>query len=140
MKKFTYKERKLINEKIEGFFIGALDLGYSYDEAWSLLLDSEQGVGILNNDYKYSVHLQGRASAEKADNIIGYKYKKSSNIKPDLLKLEMLANLIDLAHYEFKIEYKDMFNNISLSKFMEACGSILGNYDHKLIKTYLIKH
>jgi hypothetical protein len=32
----------LINENVTGFFIGTLDLGYSYDDAWSLLLNSKQ--------------------------------------------------------------------------------------------------
>lgn len=128
----------LINEKVTGFFIGALDLGYSYDDAWSLLLNSKQGQGILNNDYVYSVHHQGRVSADKADADLGNKYKKNSNIKATISQLELLAEFISLAHNRFNIEYADMFKNISLSEFMSTCGNVLGNYDDKLIKTYLL--
>ena len=128
----------LINEKVTGFFIGALDLGYSYDDAWSLLLNSKQGQGILNNDYAYSVHHQGRVSADKADADLGNKYKKNSNIKATISQLELLADFISLAHDRFYIEYTDMFKNIPLSKFMSTCGNVLGNYDDKLIKTYIL--
>lgn len=128
----------LINEKVAGFFIGALDLGYDYDDAWSLLLNSTQGNGILNNNYRYSVHLQGRASAEKADTDIGKKYRKTSHIKPEVIKLELLSEFISMAHERFGIPYKDIFKNISLNEFMRLCGNVLGNYDDKLITTYIV--
>ena len=128
----------LINEKVTGFFIGALDLGYSYDDAWSLLLNSKQGQGILNNEYAYSVHHQGRVSADKADADIGYKYKKDSNINATISQLELLADFISLAHNRFNIKYTDMFKNIPLSEFISTCGNVLGNYDDKLIKVYIL--
>ena len=37
------------------------------------------------------------------------------------------------------IRYKDMFKHISLNEFMKICGNVLGNYDDKLIKAYIIK-
>ena len=135
---YSISTTSLINEKVTGFFIGALGLGYSYDDAWSLLLNSKQGQGILNNEYKYSVHFQGRASADKADEDIGYKYNKSSNIKATVTQLSLLAEFISLAHNRFNIKYTDMFKNISLNEFMNICGNDLGNYDDKLIKTYII--
>ncbi len=130
---------ELINEKVAGFFIGALDLGYDYNEAWSLLLNSTQGRGILSNEYKYSVHLQGRASAEKADADIGKRYAKKSKIKPDVIRLELLSEFIDMAHNRFGIQYKDMFKHISPNEFMRICGNVLGDYDDKLIKAYILK-
>ena len=134
----SYEDKQLINEKVAGFFIGALDLGYNYDDAWSLLLNSKQGQGMLNNEYAYSVHFTGRASADKADADIGYKYAKNSNIKPSVDKLTLLAEFICMAHYDFNIEYANMFKKTPLSKFMKVCGNVLGNYDDKLIKAYII--
>ena len=128
----------LIKDKITGFFMRALQNGYNYNDAWELLLQSKQGQGILNNDYTYSVHFQGSASADKADKEIGNRFVKSHHIKPDVEKLLLLAELISLAHSRFGMRYENIFSNISLDDFMNECGNVLGNYDDKLIKTYLI--
>ena len=79
-----------------------------------------------------------RVSADKADADIGYKYKKESNINATISQLELLADFISLAHNRFNIKYTDMFKNIPLSEFMSTCGNVLGNYDDKLIKTYIL--
>ncbi len=131
-------DRALINEKVTGFFLGALRMGYDYDDAWSLLLESRQGRGILSNDYEFSVHFQGTDSARKADVCLGDKYLKEHKYEPDLFKLKLLAELIDLAHNKNGISYKDMFKKTTLNDFMDTCGVVLGNYDDKLIKAYLL--
>ena len=129
----------LISDKIAGFFQGALYLGYDYDKAWSLLLNSKQGQGILKNNYEFSVHHQGRVSAEKADKDIGDLYDKSDSIEADVNTLRLLADFIIMAHRQFKLKYSDIFKNMSLNEFMKTCGNVLGNYDDKLVKTYLLK-
>ncbi|MBO4395639.1 MAG: hypothetical protein J5819_04770 [Eubacterium sp.] len=131
-------DQELINEKVAGFFLGAMRMGYDYDDAWSLLLSSKQGQGILNNEYAYSVHFQGTDSARKANMELGTNYNTGTGIEPDIRQLELLADLIDIAHNRFGIEYKDIFKKTSLNDFMDTCGYVLGNYDDKLIKGYLI--
>lgn len=130
--------QELINDKITGFFMRALQRGYDYSDAWSLLLSSKQGQGILNNDYAYSVHFQGSASADKADKDLGCNFQRIYHIEPDINKLQLLAELISMAHYRFGIKYEDIFKNMNLDEFMKVCGGVLGNYDDKLVKTYLL--
>ena len=131
-------DQTLINEKVTGFFLGALRMGYDYNDAWSLLLNSRQGQGILSNEYEFSVHFQGTDSARKADACLGDKYSKDHKYKPDLEALKLLADLIDTAHNRFGIPYSEIFKKTSLNSLMETCANVLGNYDDKLIKAYLL--
>lgn len=133
------KDRVLIRDKVSGFLLEAALLGYSWDDAWSLLLNSKQGRGILNNDYTYSVHFQGMASAMKADADIGHLYKKNSHVEVTSRLTDLIADFIDTARYVFNIDYDHMFSRMSFGEFMATCGNALGNYDDKLIKAYLLK-
>ena len=49
---------ELLVEKIAGFFWKALELGYSWGDAWDLLLKSREGQGILNLEYTYLEHFR----------------------------------------------------------------------------------
>lgn len=42
------------------------------------------------------------------------------------------------AHNKYNIQYENMFDKFNLDNFIEECGNVLGNYDDKLIKTYLL--
>ena len=126
------------SDRILGFLCRALELGYSYDEAWDLFLNSTQGKGIQENDPWYIEHLQGRPLAEKADRELGHNYKKMSNIDYDFDRLEALVYLIEMAHSQYNIDYQHIFSKMSLSEFMKECEVCIGDYDNKLIKIYLI--
>lgn len=125
-------------DRITGFFLGSLRMGYSMDDAWKLMLNSKQGRGILNEDYEYCIHHQGIVSAEKADKDMGYKFKKGVSTEPNIDNLYALADFIEIAHGEFNLPYATMFNKYPIGKFFDECGVLLGNYDDKLIKRYLL--
>ncbi len=67
-------DRELYVNRMAGFFLGATRLGYDYNETWSLMLNSEQGRGILNREYLYVEHHQGIPSANMADELLGSNY------------------------------------------------------------------
>lgn len=130
---------ELLVDKISGFFWKALDLGYDWKDAWDLLLNSEEGQGILNLDYTYLVHHSGGTSAIKANEKLGNNYKKNSNIEVnDIYLFTLLAEFILLAHEQFNIDYKDIFSKMDLNEFMKSFGIALGNYDSKIIKNFLL--
>ncbi len=129
---------KIKCDRIAGFLTGAQRLGYDIDSAWDLLLNSRQGIGMLNNDYEFSVHHQGITSAIKADADYGFGYNKTQQSEPDISQMNLLAELIEIAHNKFDVSYEKMFSKTKLSEFMRICGNALGDYDDKLIKAYII--
>ena len=126
------------SDKIAGFLRGGCELHYSYDDIWKLLLQSTFGQKILQDDYRYVYHVQGRWTAREADREIGDRFEKQSTDMISVEQSNLLAELIETAHDRFAIPYEEIFQKTSLSGFMEQCGSVLGNYDDKLIKNYLI--
>ncbi len=52
---------------------------------------------------------------------------------------ELIASLIYMAHYTFGLDYEHMFDNCEPNKFFGTCLPVLGNYDDKLIRRYLLK-
>lgn len=129
------KEEK--KDRLAGFLVGAQRLGYTLNDAWDLLLHSREGSGILNDDYEFAVHHQGITSARKADAHTLKKYDKSHPSDPDIIQMKLLADLIERAHQQYKIPYEAIFNKMDPQTFMKTCGSVLGNYDDKLIRLYL---
>jgi len=125
-------------DRMAGFLIGAQQLGYSLNNAWDLLLSSEQGNGLLNDEYAYAVHHQGIATAEKADASIGFKYKKGKPKNVNIDQMLLLANFIEFTNKTFNVPYKDIFKKISIQDFMKTCGAVLGNYDDKIVKGYIL--
>lgn len=125
-------------DRLAGFLIGAQREGYSLDTSWDMLLNSKQGQGILNDDYEFAVHHMGIASAKKAIKDIGKNYKRGHELDPDISTMLLLATFIETANKKFKIPYENIFKKISISEFMEKCGYVLGNYDDKLIKEYIM--
>ena len=132
------RDSELFCDRVSGFLYELLNYGYNYNEAWNLLLASKEGMGILNRDYTYFIHFQGRASADKVLQNLGKNLEDSKNIKIDVIQLKLLTNLIYMANKEYGIPFSDMFNKTELEKFIKKCGVVLGNYDDKLIKTYLL--
>ena len=132
-------DKKLFIEKLTGFLYGAVELGYDYDNAWKLLTNSPQGLGLLAGDYDYLVHFKGRVTAKKADSEIGNTLEKNYTMKTTVRSMESFAKFIEYAHDKFDISYDIIWNNISPNEFMLTCGSVLGNYDDKLIKTYILQ-
>lgn len=131
-----YNEEKI--DRMTGFFLGSMRMGYSLDDAWKLMLSSKQGRGILNEEYEYCIHHQGIVSAEKADKDLGYKFKKGKGVEPNLDNLYCLSAFIEMANQDFDLPYETMFNKYPIGQFFDDCGVILGNYDDKLIKRYLL--
>ena len=129
---------ELFEDRLSGFFRQCLTMGYDYDGAWSLALNSEEGRGLLERDYTFFIHFLGAAVAVKANDSMGSSYDRSFHIKVNMRVLMLLADLIYRAHEQFKMRYEDIFKKMSPNNFMETCGNILGNYDDKLIKTYLL--
>ncbi len=125
-------------DKLSGFLCGAMRLGYSLDDAWSLLLSSRQGQGILNGEYLYCEHREGIVSAEDADRDLGKYYTKNEVVDPDVDSIDLLAEFIENTHLWFKIDYKDIFNKYSIGKFYKDFGYLLGDYDSKLVRAYLL--
>lgn len=126
------------NDKFAGFFIGAGKLGYSMEDTWKLMLNSRQGLGLLNDEYAYVVHHSGEATAIKADEEYGNSYKKQKPEKRTYEEMFLLGDFIENANKNFHLNYKDIFHNISITDFVNQCGYVLGNYDDKLIKRYLL--
>lgn len=131
-----YREEKV--ERMGSFFVGAQQMGYSLNDAWSLMLNSTQGQGLLRGDYLYAEHLQGIATAHKADADIGDKYTERHVRNIDIDILYLLADLIEMANEQFNIPYEKVFEKCSINDFVSMCGNVLGNYDDKLIKRYLL--
>ena len=131
-------DMEIFTDRLAGFLYQALTMGYDYNNAWKLLLNSKQGRGILERDYTYFIHFQGRTDADKAEEDIGNTLVKTHDVEIELNKLDLLANFVYLADRDFHISYDKMFEKISLNDFMKTCGNILGNYDDKLIKAYLM--
>ena len=132
-----------INEKekvcrIGEFLYQGLLMGYTYSEGYDLFLNSEQGYGIMHNNYTYVIHHTGRTSAIKADKVYGNRYKKTWKGKADGDLCMLLAEFIQLCHNFYKIPYKKIFAKISVDAFMDKFGFVLGNYDHKLVKEYIL--
>ena len=129
-------------DRIAYFLIGALGLGYSLNDAWHLLLHSKEGLGILNNEYTYVVHFMGIPSAQKADKENGGKYNKCipdiDKIVEETFYLELLGEFIEFVNNYFHVPYDQIFNKMSIQDFYETCGHVLGNYDDKLYKRYLM--
>lgn len=124
--------------RMAGFLFGAIELGYSMDDAWDLLQTSEEGQGILSDDYVYCVKYSGRTSVTKADDKLGYKYNKQEDIKlPRLFNVELLAVFIEDTHKHFSVDYKNMFDKYPIGKFFDELGNCLGDYDDKLYRAYL---
>lgn len=126
------------SDKIAGFLMGGCELHYSYDDIWKLLLQSTSGQKILQEDYRYVYHVQGRWTAREADQEIGDRFEKHSADTMSVEQSNLLAELIETAHDRFAIPYEKIFQKTSLSDFLERCGLVLGNYDDKLIKSYLM--
>lgn len=124
--------------KIAGFFLGTLRMGYSLDDAWDLMQTSKEGKGILCDDEWYCVHVQGISSAKMADSENGYKYKKNGTLRPTVREMELLAEFIEATHIKFNLSYKDIFKKCPLGVFYKKCGNILGNYNDKLVNVYLL--
>ena len=126
-------------DKISGFLVGCLLKKMSLDEAWYLMLNSEQGRGILNNEYYYVYRLQGRTSAYKAIEASEVKFKKH-RISYDLNieKFNLLAAFIEDVHTKLNIPYEDIFKKMSIDKFFKKFGDFLGNYDLKLARNFLL--
>ncbi len=109
-------------------------------------LKAVEGVGSARNYYKmsqggeymYAEHLQGIATAQKADADIGDVYQNRSVRKINVEQLYLLAEFVEYAHDSFKIPYEKIFKKCDIETFMQKCGDCLGNYDDKLIKRYLL--
>lgn len=132
----NYKEEKV--ERMGSFLTGAMLMGYSLFDAWDLMLKSVQGQGLLRGEYMYAEHLQGIATAQKADADIGDVYQNRSVRKINVAQLYLLAEFVEYAHDSFKIPYEKIFKKCDIETFMQKCGDCLGNYDDKLIKRYLL--
>ena len=64
-------------------------------------------------------------------------YNKSHEEEdPDVMMC--LGNFIEFDHIEFKMPYKDIFKKCSIGGFRNRCRNVLGNYDDKLVKAYLL--
>lgn len=133
MRHFDYK-----CNKIAGFFLGTLRMGYSLDDAWQLMQTSEEGQGILQDDEWYCVHVQGISSAKMADKKNGHKYIKNSILRPTVREMELLAKFIEGTHIKYNIPYSKIFSKYSIGEFYKKCGNVLGNYDDKLVRAYLL--
>lgn len=125
-------------DKLSGFLYGATQLGYSLDDAWDLLQKSKQGKGILNGEYLYCEHIEGISSAKRADRDIGFNYKKGSPKYYDLGDVDLLAYFIENTHIDFNIPYSDIFKKYNIGRFFKDYKHILGNYDSKLVRQYLL--
>lgn len=125
-------------DRMTGFFVGALRMGYSLNDAWKLMLNSTEGTGILEENYTYSVHHQGITSAQKADKAHGQEYDHDSNEEDDIFRLSLLVDFIEMAHKRFNLSYSHIFDKMSIGDFYKECGIVLGSYDDKLLKTYLL--
>lgn len=84
------------------------------------------------------MHIQGITSSKEANREIGHLIKKGKPLKMDVPTSNLLGNFIILAHEKFKLPYETMFSKCSISEFMDRCWYVLGNYDDKLIRTYLM--
>lgn len=134
----NYNEYRCIEDKIAGFFMQGRYLGYSYSDIYDLFLNSREGQGIRNNEYAYAVHWQGRYLFEVALEKSNKKYKKG---KSEILKPEFtisIARLLLMAHNEYDIEWNHMFDLISMDDFIKDKGIVIGDYDDKLIRRFLL--
>ncbi len=126
---WRYASRK--DKWMTDFLYEGLLLGYSYNDIWSSL------VWILSNPscevLRY--HMLGRNAASQF--LVCYA-ERNYNIKPDLFRLEALVLLIELAHNNFNMPYVKIFSKMSLDEFMDTCGDVIGDYDDRLIKMYLL--
>lgn len=126
---------------LTSFFLGALENGYDFNNAWLLLLNSSVGQGILNHKEKYK-GLEGFDVVILAEQETGLSQDFSKNVDcsmwHSLWHLNNLSNLIFLAHFNMGISYDDLFKKMSINEFMFECGTTLGDYDDKLIKNYLL--
>lgn len=86
----------------------------------------------------YCVHHQGITSAQKADQKFGYKFKKGKPTEPKMMSISCFADFITNMHIIFKASYRDFFNKYPIGKFYDDFGNMLGWYDEKLFKAYLL--
>ncbi|MDD6401469.1 MAG: hypothetical protein PUG10_07670 [Lachnospiraceae bacterium] len=124
--------------RIGEFLYEAIRMGYSYNDSYKLLLTSKQGIGILSDKYEYVIHHTGRTSAIKADCEYGINYNKSNQSKVNGNTCSLIAEFIQLCHRQYNIPYDKIFSKISLEDFMKQLGNVLGNYDHKLVREYIL--
>lgn len=125
-------------DKISGFFHGAVNLGYNFDDAWDLLLNYDGGRKLLNNDLYYCIHQEGRVTAEYADKELGNNYVKCHKIKFDKWYFDLLAEFIEFVHTEYNLEYDKIFTRITIGEFYDKYHIVLGNYDSKLAEAYIL--
>lgn len=90
--------------KLTEYLSRTMRLGYSIDEAWQKMLDT--------NDL---------TSDNKKLKCINLKLRKPTNIKTEITKTDLIARLACILHYEYNIDYTEVFNNVKIVDLLKIC-------------------
>lgn len=128
-------------DKIAGFFHYGWDDGIKTSDLWWLMQNSISGRGILNSEKYYTYRLEGSASLKEALDEVKPKFKrvdKPVKTDRDLCYVSTgLADIIELAHVIYHIDYAVMFKKYDIDSFVNDFNLAFGEYDDKIITRFL---
>ncbi len=135
----THKENVRIEDRLISWFLCAFSKGYDYEGAWNMCINTNAGRGILYNEDNYK-DVDGSALFELATFETDlYENYTFSQPKLDYTNICLFVNFVLYANRVVKMPFEKIFVKMSVNKFLNTVGYALGDYDNKLIRTYLFE-
>ena len=138
--KYIYDEDDLyyLRNGIAEFLIEGQEKKYSPNAAYTLLLNSEWGRGILQSDHYYIQKHLGAYDFIMAHKETKGKYKDKKPARYSNYVYFRLAELIITAYTDTNLTYETMFEKTDLDTFLKYTHQSIGDYNEKLIDIWLI--